>query len=52
VLGDTTRMGRDTTNANPQAPPQDTLGPRNSGQTDTTRQSGGTEMRPDSSSNR
>jgi hypothetical protein len=53
VLGDTTQVGRDTTmKANPQAPPQDTLGPRNSGQTDTTRQGGATEMHPDSSSNR
>ena len=52
VLSDTTRVLRDTTNANPPAPPQDTLGPRNTGPTDTTHQSGATEMKPDTSSNR
>jgi hypothetical protein len=53
VLSDTTRVLRDTTmKANPQVPPQDTLGPASTGQTDTTRQSGGTEMQPDTSSNR
>jgi hypothetical protein len=53
VLGDTTRVRPDTTmNPNNQAAPQDTLGPRNSGQTDTTRQNGGSEMQPDTTSNR
>jgi len=51
VLGDTTRVLPDTA-MNPQAAPQDTLGPGNSGQTDTTRQGGGSEMQPDTSSNR
>jgi hypothetical protein len=52
VLRDTTHVRDSTSNANPQAAPQDTLGPRNSGQTDTTYQNGATEMHPDSTSNR
>jgi PBP1b-binding outer membrane lipoprotein LpoB len=52
VVRDTTHVRDSTSNANPQAAPQDTLGPRNSGQTDTTHQNGATEMHADSTSNR
>jgi type IV pilus biogenesis protein CpaD/CtpE len=52
VLSDSTQIRDTTSQAAPQAPPQDTLGPRNSGQSDTTQQGGATEMHPDSSSNR
>ncbi len=52
VLPDSTHVRDSTSNANPQAAPQDTLGPRSSGQTDTTHQSGATEMHADSASNR